>query len=81
MAGFTLDGEDHFKPIFSLVCTHCKHLDMESAVAKKPVCKAFPKKIPDEIWQGKNDHTKPYPGDNGIQFTPHPDSPKFKTQR
>lgn len=30
-------------------------------------CKAFDR-IPDDIWYGKVDHTKPYPGDNGIQF-------------
>jgi hypothetical protein len=31
-------------------------------------CKAFHKEIPDEIWSGKFDHTKPYLGDHGIQF-------------
>lgn len=32
------------------------------------VCKAFPKGIPSEIAYGDNDHTKPFPGDNGIMF-------------
>jgi len=26
--------------------------------------------IPREIWLGENDHTKPFPGDHGIRFTP-----------
>ena len=32
------------------------------------VCGAFPDGIPAEIAYGDNDHTKPFPGDNGIQF-------------
>ena len=33
-------------------------------------CEAYPKKIPPEIITGEHDHTKPFPGDNGIQFEP-----------
>jgi hypothetical protein len=33
-------------------------------------CEAFPDKIPTEILTGDFVHTKPYPGDNGIQFMP-----------
>lgn len=39
----------------------CRHIiDLDK-------CKAFDF-IPDEIWNGDNDHTRPYTGDNGIQF-------------
>lgn len=33
-----------------------------------PCCAAFPAGIPDEIRSGKNDHTTPFAGDNGITF-------------
>ena len=32
------------------------------------VCTAFPQGIPIEIQDGRNLHTSPYPGDNGIQY-------------
>ena len=31
-------------------------------------CEAFPVGIPEKIWGGELDHTKPFPGDNGIRF-------------
>ena len=31
-------------------------------------CKAYPFGIPDKILTGEINHTKPYKGDNGIQF-------------
>jgi hypothetical protein len=33
-------------------------------------CKAFPKRIPENIIFGTFDHTKPYEGDNGVLFIP-----------
>ncbi len=42
-------------------CYFCKH------ATNHRVCKAFAR-IPDDIWYGKVEHTKPYPGDNGILF-------------
>jgi len=35
---------------------------------ERPVCKAFPDGIPDEIAYGDNNHTEPFLGDNGIRF-------------
>jgi len=49
----------------AIACLYCTrfHEDSES-----PRCDAFPKQIPDEIWSGKNDHTKSVMGDNGLLF-------------
>jgi len=52
---------------------NCKHFEGVSQpdgteMTERVVCSAFSKGIPAEIAYGDNDHTKPYPGDNGIQF-------------
>jgi hypothetical protein len=50
--------------IYSPTCTFCINLrDLD-----KRLCYAFPEGIPLEIWNGENDHKKPYPGDHGITF-------------
>lgn len=76
-----LDDRTVNRSMFSPVCEKCKHLKDPD----KQTCDAFPDLsspdgiydteelppiIPDEIWEGKNDHKKPYPGDHGIQFEP-----------
>ena len=45
-------------------CLRCAHYTGQAE------CEAFPDGIPVAIIQGEIDHTKPYPGDNGIQFEP-----------
>jgi len=43
-------------------CKHFNHLEWN--------CMAYTGGIPEEILTGEIDHTKPYKGDNGIQFEP-----------
>jgi len=58
-----IDDRELSIPEYSPVCTFCRH------GKGKRKCAAF-SEIPLEIWEGRNDHTEPYPGDNGIQFEP-----------
>ena len=46
-------------------CNKCIHRIKGTAT-----CKAFPKRIPDAILEGKNQHINPFPGDDGILFEP-----------
>ena len=48
-------------------CNNCVNYDRKNNA--EITCRAFnPDRIPDEILNGENDHTEPFPGDNGIQF-------------
>lgn len=38
------------------ICFDCKHYDINSGT-----CAAFPVEIPDDIYLGDNDHSKPLP--------------------
>ncbi|MDD3012366.1 MAG: hypothetical protein PHC34_01520 [Candidatus Gastranaerophilales bacterium] len=53
----------YFNPLSS--CIICRFANKGEKIKN---CKAFPFGIPDEIWEGKNDHNKSYDNDNGIQF-------------
>lgn len=56
-------------PLFQTIepqCRSCAHLRPEGN------CKAFVNGIPVQIWVNNFDHTKPYPGDNGIRYKAKP---------
>jgi len=65
-----LDGPGWGDPLYNPVCLACRHrrVDTVGYPKERRVCAAFPEGIPDAIWLGQNDHTKPYPGDHGIRF-------------
>ena len=50
------------------ICMACNHYAWGDSEILS--CKAYPKGIPEAILTGDHDHTKPYKGDNGIQFEP-----------
>lgn len=65
-------------------CDFCKHIysvDKELPTVKDYKCKAFPKGIPEVIIDNEHDHTKPYPGDNGIRYEPYGDPSKVYDPR
>lgn len=63
---YILDDSELNLPVYSEVCTFCRHLDMSG----ERRCAAFPQEIPLAIWTGENNHHVPYPGDHGIHFAP-----------
>jgi len=49
-------------------CVYCRYFDFDGWFDNDlRRCKAFDE-IPDEIWQNKYDHKKPYPGDKGFTY-------------
>lgn len=52
------------------VCYNCKYFNKNREQQGYFECKAYPFGIPEEILTSEIDHTKPYKGDNGIQFEP-----------
>lgn len=62
MSGFD-DSENRYDGS-SAVCEPCRHRFGFPRLS----CAAFPDRIPEAIWNGKNDHRRPYPGDAGLRF-------------
>ncbi len=64
-------------PLKPPICYKCKHFKIreyynEAAGEEGWYCKAFPKKIPEEIATGNHDHKEPFPGDKGVLFERNP---------
>lgn len=53
-------------PRQSQVCGRCRH---HSGSDGQRRCAAFTE-IPGAIWAAQDDHTKPWPGDHGLRFSP-----------
>lgn len=53
-------------------CLRCKHFNenYERPMGTPSRCEAFPEGIPEAIYSRGEPHTKPWPGDHGIQFEP-----------
>ena len=49
-------------------CVLCEHFHRTDREAD--TCTAFPKGIPEDIWNGKTDHRERVSGDHGIVFSP-----------
>lgn len=56
--------------MIGLQCMTCQHLHDVGAANGQSACDAFPQGIPFAIQSGETDHSKPYPGDNGIRYAP-----------
>lgn len=59
--------------MYRTICVDCVHFRAEEeddSASMPATCTAFPSGIPDEIGRAGFDHRNPFPGDNGIMFTP-----------
>lgn len=65
--------------VVSPLCVGCRHFRGFDVSQDSYTCAAFPRGIPIEILTWKVDHTKPYPGDHGIQYEPNDVKPQEET--
>ena len=63
-----MDEDDRMMICTEPICAKCKHLVM--ACRREPYCRAFPDGIPDDIFIGRYNHRKLFPGDRGVRFEP-----------
>ena len=61
-----IDDTELSIPLYSSVCTFCKHWHCRPG----RTCQAFPNGIPLKIWNGVHDHKTSFDDDNGILFEP-----------
>jgi hypothetical protein len=61
---------------YGRLCVFCVHM---RGGALPPKCAAFPRGIPRQILEGQADHRRPFPGDKGIRYKPHPEAVKYGT--
>lgn len=70
---YVLDDSELEKVIYSPVCAFCVHYNPTRDNFR--CCEAYPDGIPAAIFEGRNDHTRSFPGDHGIRF--ERGTPKF----
>lgn len=56
--------------MIGLQCLICIHMHPTGSATGQSACDAFPQGIPFQIQSGDIDHTKPYPGDGGVRYSP-----------
>ena len=61
--------------MFTTQCVACRHYRGQLR------CAAFEQRIPEDILTGRVSHSKPYPGDGGIQYEPGDSGLRYEPSR